>query len=80
MIRSSFVCCSRMTAEPADREAFALRSQAGTRIEHTTVTVVITAIDPKVPSVTFKGPAGNTRPIKVRYPALAITVEKAAKK
>jgi hypothetical protein len=30
--------------------------------------VTITAIDPKVPSVTFKGPAGNTRAIKVRYP------------
>jgi hypothetical protein len=26
------------------------------------------AIDPKVPSVTFKGPAGNTRTIKVLHP------------
>ena len=34
-----------------------------------TVTVAITAIDPKVPSVTFKGPAGNTRTIKVLDPA-----------
>ena len=34
-----------------------------------TVTVAITAIDPKVPSVTFKGPAGNTRTIKVMDPA-----------
>ena len=31
-----------------------------------TVTVVITAIDAKVPSVTFKGPAGNIRTIKVK--------------
>ena len=32
------------------------------------VTVSITAIDPKAPSVTFKGPAGNTKTIKVKYP------------
>ena len=32
------------------------------------VTVSIVAIDPKVPSVTFKGPAGNTKTIKVKYP------------
>ncbi len=36
--------------------------------QKTTVTVTITAIDPKVPSVTFKGPQGNSRTIKVRYP------------
>jgi hypothetical protein len=30
--------------------------------------VLITAIDPKVPSVTFKGPQGNTRTIKVLHP------------
>ena len=34
----------------------------------TTATVLITAIDPKVPSVTFKGPRGNTRTIKVLHP------------
>jgi Cu/Ag efflux protein CusF len=34
----------------------------------TTATVLITAIDPKVPSVTFQGPAGNTRTIKVMKP------------
>ena len=32
------------------------------------VTVSITAIDPKAPSVTVKGPAGNTKTIKVKYP------------
>jgi hypothetical protein len=32
------------------------------------VTVTITAIDPKVPSVTFKGPAGNSRTVKVMQP------------
>ena len=36
--------------------------------QQTTVTVTITAIDPKIPSVTFKGPAGNTRTIKVMRP------------
>ena len=33
------------------------------------MTVTITAIDPHVPSVTFKGPAGNTRTIRVKDPA-----------
>jgi hypothetical protein len=33
-----------------------------------TLTVTIAAIDPKVPSATFKGPQGNTRTIKVQRP------------
>jgi hypothetical protein len=33
-----------------------------------TTSVVITAIDRKVPSVTFKGAAGNTQTIKVMHP------------
>jgi hypothetical protein len=41
---------------------------AGGIARQTTVTVLITAIDPKVPSVTFKGPQGNTRTIKVLHP------------
>jgi hypothetical protein len=41
---------------------------AGAIAQQTTVTVTITAIDPKVPSVTFKGPQGNTRTIKVLHP------------
>ena len=41
---------------------------AGVIARETIVTVLITAIDPKVPSVTFQGPAGNTRTIKVRHP------------
>lgn len=41
---------------------------AGIIARETAVTVLITAIDPKVPSVTFKGPAGNTRTIKVLHP------------
>jgi Cu/Ag efflux protein CusF len=40
----------------------------GALARQTTATVIITAIDPKVPSVTFKGPAGNTRTIKVMHP------------
>ncbi len=41
---------------------------AGAIGQKTTVTVTITAIDPKVPSVTFKGPEGSTRTIKVKHP------------
>ncbi|MDQ1309964.1 MAG: hypothetical protein QG601_1234 [Pseudomonadota bacterium] len=41
---------------------------AGGIARQTTVTVLITAIDPKAPSVTFKGPQGNTRTIKVLHP------------
>jgi len=48
-------------AKPGSRPAGGIARQ-------TTVTVLITAIDPKVPSVTFKGPQGNTRTIKVLHP------------
>jgi Cu/Ag efflux protein CusF len=41
---------------------------AGAVGQKTTVTVTITAIDAKVPSVTFKGPEGNSQTIKVKYP------------
>ncbi|MBK7904360.1 MAG: hypothetical protein IPJ97_16525 [Proteobacteria bacterium] len=41
---------------------------AGALVRQTTATVVITAIDAKAPSVTFHGPAGNTRTIKVLHP------------
>jgi uncharacterized protein YigE (DUF2233 family) len=41
---------------------------AGVLARQTTVTVTITAIDPAVPSVTFKGPLGNTRTVKVLHP------------
>jgi len=41
---------------------------AGGIARQTTATVLITAIDPTVPSVTFKGPKGNTRMIKVMHP------------
>jgi hypothetical protein len=34
-----------------------------------TVTAVISAINPKVPSVTFKGPEGNSRTVNVKDPA-----------
>jgi Cu/Ag efflux protein CusF len=42
---------------------------AGVWAQRTTVTVLITAIDPKAPTITFKGPAGNTRTIRVQDPA-----------
>jgi hypothetical protein len=42
---------------------------SGVISERTTVTVKITAIDPKIPSVTFVGPAGNSYTMKVKDPA-----------
>jgi Cu/Ag efflux protein CusF len=42
---------------------------AGVVARETKVTVTITAIDEKAPTVTFKGPQGNTRTIKVKDPA-----------
>jgi hypothetical protein len=41
---------------------------AGTITARTTAMVTITAIDMAVPSVTFKGPQGNTRTIRVQHP------------
>jgi ribosomal 50S subunit-recycling heat shock protein len=41
---------------------------AGAIARQTTATVLITAIDPKGPSVTFKGAGGNTQTIKVMHP------------
>jgi O-phosphoseryl-tRNA(Cys) synthetase len=41
---------------------------AGAVMQQTTVAVTITAIDPTVPSVTFKGPEGNVRTIKIKDP------------
>jgi Cu/Ag efflux protein CusF len=41
---------------------------SGVWAQRTTVTVLITAIDPKAPTITFKGPAGNTRTIRVQDP------------
>lgn len=41
---------------------------AGAIARETKVTVLITAIDPKAPSVTFQGPGGGTRTIKVLHP------------
>jgi hypothetical protein len=41
---------------------------AGVVAQQTTVTVMITAIDPTVPTVTFMGPRGNKETIKVRDP------------
>ena len=49
------------TAKPGARPAAVIGKQV-------TLTVTIAAIDPKVPSVTFKGPEGNTRTIKVLRP------------
>jgi hypothetical protein len=52
----------------AGGRAAAGEKPAGVIAHETRVTVLITAIDPKVPSVTFKGPGGNTRTIKVMHP------------
>jgi hypothetical protein len=52
----------------AGGSAEAGQKPAGAIARETKVTVLITAIDPKAPSVTFKGPAGNTQTIKVLHP------------
>jgi hypothetical protein len=52
----------------ASASAKAGEKPAGAIGQQTTVTVTITAIDPTVPSVTVKGPAGNLRTFKVVYP------------
>jgi len=49
-------------AEPGQKPAGVIARQV-------TITVAITAIDPTVPSVTFKGPQGNSRTIKIKDPA-----------
>jgi ribosomal 50S subunit-recycling heat shock protein len=54
-------------AEPGQKPKGALARQ-------TTATVIITAINPQVPSVTFQGPAGNTRTIKVLHPEKLVGV------
>jgi len=39
---------------------------AGVIAQQTTVTVQVVAIDPKAPTITFKGPAGHTRMVHVK--------------
>jgi Cu/Ag efflux protein CusF len=41
---------------------------AGAAAQSVTVTVKVTAIDQKVPSITFKGPDGDTQTVKVQAP------------
>lgn len=48
---------------------------AGAIAQQTTVTVTITAIDPTIPTVTFKGPQGNTKTIKVKDPQKLVGVK-----
>jgi len=56
------------TQTVAGGTAAAGKKPAAAVANQVTVTVQITAIDPATPSVTFKGPQGNTRTIKVRDP------------
>jgi Cu/Ag efflux protein CusF len=49
------------TAKPGEKPA----AMVGHK---TTVTVTVTAIDPKTGSVTFMGPNGNSETVKVRHP------------
>ena len=56
------VAVGAATAKPGEKPA-------GLIARETTVTVTITAIDEKAPSVTFTGPKGNTRTVKVKDPA-----------
>lgn len=60
-------------AADAETTAVAAAAELGEMPEavvarETTVTVTITAIDASVPTVTFLGPAGNSRVIRVKYP------------
>jgi translation initiation factor IF-1 len=48
---------------------------AGVVAQQTTVTVTITAIDPTVPTVTFMGPKGNSKTIKVQDPQKLVGVK-----
>ncbi len=48
---------------------------AGAMAQQTTVTVTITAIDPSIPTVTFMGPKGNKKTIKVRDPQKLVGVK-----
>jgi Cu/Ag efflux protein CusF len=50
---------SLKTAKPGEKPA-------GVVTQKTTLTATVTAIDPKAPSVTLKGPAGNAKTIKVK--------------
>jgi Cu/Ag efflux protein CusF len=44
------------------------KKPGGAMARETKATVVITAIDPKTPSVTIKGPHGNSETVKVLHP------------
>jgi ribosomal 50S subunit-recycling heat shock protein len=55
-------------AKPGEQPAAGVARQV-------TVTVEITAIDPSVPTVTFKGPEGNSRTIKVQDPQKLVGVK-----
>ena len=57
-----------VAAEPGAKPAGAVAQQ-------TSVTVTITAIDPTIPTVTFMGPKGNTKTIKVRDPQKLVGVK-----
>src|ERR1700748_2969794 len=48
---------------------------AGAVAQQTTVTVTITAIDTKAPTVTFMGPRGNKETVKVRDPKNLVGVK-----
>ena len=57
-----------VAAEPGSKPAGAVAQQ-------TTVTVKITAIDTSIPTVTFMGPKGNTKTIKVKDPQKLVGVK-----
>ena len=57
-----------MSASQGMSTAPAGEKPAGVATSKTTVTVVITAIDTKANSVTFKGPQGNSRTVMVQDP------------
>ncbi len=64
-----------VTTTTASASATPGSKPAGAVAQQTTVTVLITAIDPKVPTVTFMGPRGNKETIKVRDPKNLVGVK-----
>ena len=64
-----------VTTTTASASAAPGSKPAGAVAQQTTVTVLITAIDPSVPTVTFMGPKGNKETIKVRDPKNLVGVK-----
>jgi len=68
------------TASGVETTEAAATAKAGAKpggavAQQTTVTVTVTAIDPTIPTVTFTGPKGNSKTIKVQDPQKLVGVK-----